>query len=45
MNQLQLEEYLWVYKEILKQMKDEVNKLYSKQEELKYTEENIIKIK
>ena len=45
MNKQQLEEYLQLYKEILKQVKDEVNKLYSKQEKLKYAEENIIKIR
>ena len=45
MNQQQLEDYLQRYKNILKQIKDEVKKLQTKQEELNNTEQNILQIK
>ena len=45
MNQQQMESCLQLYKDILKQVKDEVKKLNMKQEELFNTEQNILKIK
>ena len=45
MNQQTMEGYLILYKDILKQVKEEVNKLTIKQEELNQNEENILTIK
>ena len=45
MNLQQMDKYLDNFKEILKQVKDEVKKLHCKQEELNRREQNILTIK